>query len=198
MKKKFAYTLAEILIVLGIIGVVSAITLPIIIQNYKKQVYSSRLKKFYSSMNQAILMYNTENGVESKDWNVPKSPNTNSTAAKIFWNTYFAKYFKNVLKTEVGYVNRYDFYVYFNDGTYLDIHGGDGVDVTYWLDKRNRFTFYFSPHVGKFVPFIWNLDAKKLNDRNYVKNQCKNNSAYCTQLLYLDNWEFKKDYPHKL
>lgn len=43
--KKNAFTLAEVLITLGIIGVVAAITLPTLIQNYQKQVYANGAKK---------------------------------------------------------------------------------------------------------------------------------------------------------
>ena len=40
-----AFTLAEVLITLGIIGVVAAITMPTLIQNYQKQVYVTGIKK---------------------------------------------------------------------------------------------------------------------------------------------------------
>ena len=43
MKKGF--TLAEVLITLGIIGVVAALTMPMLIQNYKNRVYVNQLKK---------------------------------------------------------------------------------------------------------------------------------------------------------
>ena len=46
--KKAAFTLAEVLITLGIIGVVAALTLPTLIQNHQKQVYVTQLKKAYS------------------------------------------------------------------------------------------------------------------------------------------------------
>lgn len=44
--KKFAFTLAEVLITLGIIGVVAALTMPSLIQNHKKQTTLSKLKKY--------------------------------------------------------------------------------------------------------------------------------------------------------
>ena len=54
MFKKFkAFTLAEVLITLGIIGVVAALTLPTLIQNHQKQVYVTQLKKAYSTINNA-------------------------------------------------------------------------------------------------------------------------------------------------
>ena len=39
-----AFTLAEVLITLGIIGVVAALTLPTLISNHKKQTYVNQLK----------------------------------------------------------------------------------------------------------------------------------------------------------
>ncbi len=59
MKK--AFTLAEILVTIGIIGVVAALTMPSLIQNYKKKEYSTRLKRFYSTMSQAIKLSEIDN-----------------------------------------------------------------------------------------------------------------------------------------
>ncbi|MFQ8625632.1 MAG: prepilin-type N-terminal cleavage/methylation domain-containing protein [Candidatus Gastranaerophilaceae bacterium] len=61
------FTLAEVLITLGIIGIVAAMTMPALIANSKKTEYSSKLKKFYSVMNQAILMSEQDNG-EAGEW----------------------------------------------------------------------------------------------------------------------------------
>ena len=52
--KKAAFTLAEVLVTLGVIGVVAAMTLPTLIQNYKKTVYVNQLKKSYSMWEQAF------------------------------------------------------------------------------------------------------------------------------------------------
>ena len=54
---KEGFTLAEVLITLGIIGVVAALTLPSLIQKNNNKVVETRLKKFYSTMNQALLEY---------------------------------------------------------------------------------------------------------------------------------------------
>ena len=60
---------------------------------------------------------------------------------------------------------------------------------------------------GKFTPYQYNKDFgedndkynRDFNDRANVLDWCKNiDAAYCTQLLFLDNWEFKDDYPYKL
>ena len=52
--KRAAFTLAEVLITLGIIGVVAALTLPTLIQNHQKQVYVTQLKKAYSTLGNAF------------------------------------------------------------------------------------------------------------------------------------------------
>lgn len=57
---KFAFTLAEVLITLGIIGVVAAMTLPTLIGNYQKNQVISQLKKTYSTLSQAFAMATAE------------------------------------------------------------------------------------------------------------------------------------------
>ena len=54
MKKKKAFTLAEVLIVLAIIGVVAALTMPMLMNNYQKTQQVVALKKVYSQISDAI------------------------------------------------------------------------------------------------------------------------------------------------
>ena len=49
----FAFTLAEVLITLGIIGIVAAITMPSIVSNIQGMQYRSKVKKTYSTLVQA-------------------------------------------------------------------------------------------------------------------------------------------------
>lgn len=53
---KLAFTLAEVLITLGIIGVVAAMTMPALLSRNQERVTVTKVKKFYSVMNQALLM----------------------------------------------------------------------------------------------------------------------------------------------
>ena len=62
-----AFTLAEVLITLGIIGVVAAMTLPSLIQNYHEKQRVTQLKKAYSVMQNAFLMAQEEYG-DVTDW----------------------------------------------------------------------------------------------------------------------------------
>ena len=65
MKK--AFTLAEVLITLAIIGVVAAMTIPTLISSYNKKVVETKLLRVYSVMNNAIKMSTIDNG-ETVNW----------------------------------------------------------------------------------------------------------------------------------
>ncbi len=58
---KRAFTLAEVLVTLGIIGVVSAMTVPTLMQNHQRKTYSVQAHKFYNEMQQALTMFMTDN-----------------------------------------------------------------------------------------------------------------------------------------
>lgn len=60
---KRGFTLAEVLITLGIIGVVAAITLPTLITNYQKKQTITQLKKAYSELAQAMQKAELEHGL---------------------------------------------------------------------------------------------------------------------------------------
>ena len=87
MKK--AFTLAEVLITLGIIGVVAALVMPSLISNYKKQETVSRLKKGYNTLSNALRLSEVDNG-DYETWDI---------ASDIGVQNYFDKYWKPYLKT---------------------------------------------------------------------------------------------------
>lgn len=55
MKYK-AFTLAEVLITLGIIGVVAAMTIPTLMAKIQENTYKSQYKKIFSELNQALKL----------------------------------------------------------------------------------------------------------------------------------------------
>lgn len=83
-----AFTLAETLITLGILGVVMAMTLPSIITSYKKQVTVAKLQKAYSVLSQAMNAAVAKHG-DSKYW-----PEWDANA-EVVLRTYFAPELKN-------------------------------------------------------------------------------------------------------
>lgn len=62
IKNKKAFTLAEVLITLGVIGVVAALTLPALISKYEEVVMVNKLKRTYSELANAIEMRKAELG----------------------------------------------------------------------------------------------------------------------------------------
>ena len=81
LNRKAAFTLAEVLITLGIIGVVAALTLPSLIQSYKEKETVAKVQKAYSILNQAFKRISEEYG-EPQNWPDVQNgaPNCNSCA----------------------------------------------------------------------------------------------------------------------
>lgn len=67
LQKKLAFTLAEVLITLGIIGIVAAMTLPTLIGNYQKKVLVNQLKKSVSTFEQGMQKIYVSEGAVSWD-----------------------------------------------------------------------------------------------------------------------------------
>ena len=89
-----AFTLAEVLITLGIIGVVAAMTLPSLVQNYRKSVVENKLKSEYSLISNAIRMSEAKNG-SSEDW-ATCDADSSFECTKSFFDTYLAPELKTV------------------------------------------------------------------------------------------------------
>lgn len=56
MKQRFGFSLAEVLITLGVIGIVAAMSIPVLISNTNGAKFRSQFKKTLSTLNQAGLM----------------------------------------------------------------------------------------------------------------------------------------------
>ena len=65
--KKSAFTLSEVLITLGIIGIVAALTMPNLISDYREKQTITQLKKAYSLLSQALTSARSEYG-NLNDW----------------------------------------------------------------------------------------------------------------------------------
>lgn len=61
---KFGFTLSEVLITLGIIGIVAALTIPGLITKCKEMQYRVTYKKVYSSLNQAMKYAQEDDGID--------------------------------------------------------------------------------------------------------------------------------------
>ena len=91
-----AFTLAEVLITLGIIGIVAAMTLPVVTGKYRKSVAENRLKSTYSQVANMLQMVNTRS-------NMAFVPETDLSTDSNGWSyeyseAVFEKYFAPDLK----------------------------------------------------------------------------------------------------
>ncbi len=201
------FTLAETLITLGIIGIIAAITIPSLITKYRRTVASTKLKKFYSTINQAIRQSIAEN--DDIVYMDLSDVNSNLNGDKILtW------YKENLIKYMTGVnIDKYpnsDRYVkcYFNDGTgfisYLQ--AGDGLEPRLWFfycldasspsckpesyDGNNTFLFRYFPN-------------KKIVDTggsgSKIFTGCLNKNPHlrhvCSEWIKQNGWEIPHNYP---
>jgi len=89
---KTAFTLAEVLITLGIIGIIAAMTLPTVINHTRNLELQVRLKKTYAELNQISKLFLAEHGIS-----VPEYINSHGDDYSAFINE-FGNYLKNVNK----------------------------------------------------------------------------------------------------
>lgn len=62
IKQHRAFTLSEVLITLGIIGVIAALTIPLLMSKTQDQEFKSMLKENLSILNSALILYRDEQG----------------------------------------------------------------------------------------------------------------------------------------
>ena len=118
--KHAAFTLAEVLITLGIIGIVAAMTIPTLVANYQKKQTLVKLKQTYSILSQALTMAQVEHGdtstwdvsgirgEDSLDPNFPKEEKlTNFSQTYLIPYLKVAKDFGYTTGSAIGYDGRY-------------------------------------------------------------------------------------------
>ena len=92
---KFGFTLSEVLITLGVIGVVAALTLPSLIAKHQEKVMINKLKTSYSLLNQAFKQAVEDYG-EIDTWGITAEERA-ANASEIL-----SKYIKVIKKCDLG------------------------------------------------------------------------------------------------
>ena len=174
-KRKIAFTLAEVLITLGIIGVVAALTLPSVIQNYKKQVTVNQLKKAYSTLGQVAQKAFADNGPAGFE----TGAELKGDDVKAFFDTYWLPYFKGAevypIMKKPNLNNNKDFYKLANGG-YDSTH----VYTTY---DAGRIFFSTADGMTYFVYMINWVNNKYDENGNLISQD----GVYMSnQLVYVD------------
>ena len=117
--RKSAFTLAEVLITLGIIGVVAAMTLPALVNNYKEKQLVTQTKKTYSNIENAIRLAQQDLGSLGDNTILFDVTQTHAQAAQ-----KFSKYFNGAKVCENK--NQKGCSQYFYKIKYAVAYGGSG------------------------------------------------------------------------
>lgn len=130
---KPAFTLAEILITLGIIGVVAAMTMPSLIANHKELETVVKVKKFYSLLEQAVIMSRIENEEEFNTESVRKEFKTTKTCVLPDYSCALKKYkyLSGSNQTNWGKLDIWTgtFYAQIADGTIIRYAGNNNCEM---------------------------------------------------------------------
>jgi prepilin-type N-terminal cleavage/methylation domain-containing protein len=140
MRKYIGFTLAEVLITLGIIGIISAMTIPTLIQKYKERVTVNKVKNMYATFSQALKLAIAENGeVDGWDYTATRTEQGASSFAK-----YLKPYFKIALdcgKNITGVCNMKqtfalngDSWNYYNGTEYYKLILNDGSKIWFRIN----------------------------------------------------------------
>ena len=224
-KLKNGFTLAEVLITLGIIGVVAALTIPTLIGNYQKKEVAVRLQKMYNTIQNAISQAELENG-PSETWTFK-----DDTEAIDFYNTQIKSKMQCVrTKDKVAAYGNNSCYLADGSLIRLSIMRSYGLLTVIFYpfanEKALSFNAYKTEHRRyEFRYNIWlttsstyritkpktevtamNIIANNLTREqllngpgpgNAPEEYCKGTggAASCFQLIKRDGWTIAKDYP---
>ena len=204
--KRQAFTLAEVLIILGIIGVVAALTLPALINNYEKSVVETRMQKFYTNINAALKLSIVENG-DMVDWTFPQDY-YDADGSEKFFNTYLKnnlQYLKTVSRVTTSWPT---------NGIEVDLNDGSAFVlsdtwITYYPNANKKlrsgvdsFIFIINKNGNSVVPHGYDLKLnestiKLVEDVSYSCNG-KSRKAFnrsCAAYIMQNGWKIPEYYP---
>lgn len=172
---KFGFTLAEVLITLGIIGVVAAMTIPVLMTNFMKNKTETQLKTFYSKINQTVKMSIADNG-DPEGWVTPNKYYTYQENVK-FLNTYFFPYMKTLGYEDCSGPSGPRVCINLMDGGIMSFRiDSGGGDIIYFtnINKEKVFNYYSNYGTTKIVNrprYSFTFQFAKINndnDRNII------------------------------
>ena len=227
-KVKLAFTLAEVLITLGIIGVVAAMTIPTLIENYQKNQTVTKLQRAISVINQAYkLSYD--------DVGEPNIQDSFEMGPEQYFKTYWAPYLKVLTYCSgyavCGYKNNYPFtYVdnsnmnamVYDPTTRVSFLTADGFFyIVYTANYKSGSTTERQPYymilvdingftgpnrAGRDVFLLTRTqeDGGGVQPYGYsalsqsVRNNCLGLGQTCADYIRRSGWKIDKDYPWKV
>ena len=222
---KKGFTLAEVLLTLGIIGVVAALTIPSLISHYHKKVVETRLAKFHSVINQAVQRSIVDNH-EPEHWvEDPEVLNGSEVDYNKLYEKYIIPYLDSVMYTDIdngriytmkdgnSFSPNYDEHCSNNDASGIGFAISKDALVNAAWDIRHEKDF------GKKI-FCFNFP--KISKYSSVRNRVTSNTiapskftlgntamcakpfqddyrelAECAYVIMLNGWKIPDNYPIK-
>ncbi len=223
LHKKAAFTLAEVLITLGVIGVVAALTIPTLISKHRAEVTMTKIKKFYSVMSQAQIRSIIDNG-DVETWDFVSDGGVSGNEIVLNWfNKYWRPYLNSVevidrkilkddavldggiaVKMADGSIAVFSYFsggymhitLYTAPKTFYDNTAIDGKDAfLFGFNQTNaiRFEVY-----GQNDPRWSDVEQLKYNSwGGCYKENTSNGHPLCTRLLQINGWKVPEDYPYR-
>ncbi len=168
--RKLAFTLAEVLVTLAVIGIVAAMTIPNLVQSYKKKEVETKLVKFYSTMNNAVKLAEVDYGPQTTWTDYYEDTEYDDKGNQLYQkgdkydahiNKYFAPYIKITGSEEINKTKVY----YLSDGSAFGFSLKENRELDFYpfnpkdcllnssSDKQCSFLFAFIPggNIGAFV-----------------------------------------------
>ncbi len=195
MKKFFAFTLAEVLITLGIIGVVAALTIPTLISNHQKKVYVTQFKKAYNTVTNAFKLIQADTGSDNVfDSEFVTALTVNSSSNEQEVNRLAKKYFN--IAQDVKYISQSSApeyrYLFYGNGTatvqpygYL-LKTADGADIYLFATSNVTSNYY---NITVFVDVNGSNRNPNTSGRDYfhfwfdqnLKTNLNNTGDFCNK-----------------
>ncbi|MCD7879018.1 MAG: prepilin-type N-terminal cleavage/methylation domain-containing protein [Candidatus Gastranaerophilales bacterium] len=210
----FGFTLAEVLLTMTIIGIIAAMTIPVLMTSVSKAETETRLKKAYSTLVNAVKLAEANLRRSSTSWDYSLSPYN-------FYNKYFKNYM--VINDDSDCKSgSSDCTFYLADGmqytlhqerknyimrVMIDINGDqdpneDGIDRFYFILVAGKYMKfdeddYYS--LTKAIDSYWRYysDVTSVSESRLL-DDCESNAMTCSGLLMYTNWEIPDDYPYDI
>jgi len=164
LPNRFAFTLAEVLITLAIIGVVAAITIPTLMANYQKVQQVAGLKKAYAEITEALkLMANDHGCPDNLGCTGAFTNNGDLVTADTILGNEFKKYFKLAKDCGAVYNQSDESTKCFSENTSSN-YDGSGER---WDENDNMNSYYTFITADGFSIALSSYDC----DTNWVNNE---------------------------
>ena len=219
---KCGFTLAEVLITLGIIGVVASLTLPSVVTNYQKKRTVNKLKSTYSILCNAIQMAKVDYGDDINQWELPDGIDEKASS-DYFAEKYLIPYLK-IAKDCNPYVAReclptnvqYNRTFILSNGSIISVHASREYDLRLQIsmyingykkkmsNARDAFMIELGGGSGNsgldkndLLPYGYRVGASRASYTTEDGTSCSKTGlkSRCFALIMYDGWKISDDYP---